>query len=85
MRNCQVRLNMNYEIYIEESSPVRVLSNVIDEIYQKALEKLEGYQQKIQQYEQYNSLFDGRNSFSKTDTDATFMHMKEDHIQTRRT
>ena len=35
MRNCQVRLNMNYEIYIEESSPVRVLSNVIDEIYQK--------------------------------------------------
>ena len=85
MRNCQVRLNMNYEIYIEESSPVRVLSNVIDEIYQKALEKLEGYQQKIQQYEQYNSLFDGRNSFSKTDTDATFMHMKEDHIKTSRT
>ena len=35
MRNCQVRLNMNYEIYIEESSPVRVLSDVIDEIYQK--------------------------------------------------
>ena len=35
MRNCQVSLNMNYEIYIEESSPVRVLSNVIDEIYQK--------------------------------------------------
>ena len=26
---------MNYEIYIEESSAVRVLSNVIDEIYQK--------------------------------------------------
>ena len=26
---------MNYEIYSEESSPVRVLSNVIDEIYQK--------------------------------------------------
>ena len=35
MRNCQVRLNMNYEIYIEEGSPVRVLSNVIDVIYQK--------------------------------------------------
>ena len=46
MRNCQVRLNMNCEIYIEESSPVRVLSNVIDVIYQKALEKLDGYQQK---------------------------------------
>ncbi|SFW41296.1 hypothetical protein SAMN02910447_02424, partial [Ruminococcus sp. YE71] len=35
MRNCQVRLNINYEIYIEESSPVRVLGNVIDEIYSK--------------------------------------------------
>ena len=28
-----------------------------------------------------NRLFDGRNSFSKTDTDATFMHMKEDHMR----
>ncbi len=35
MRNCQVRLDMNYDFYIEESSPVRVLSNVIDVIYQK--------------------------------------------------
>ena len=49
--------------------------------YQKALEKLEDYYQKMQQYERYNSLFDGRNSFSKTDTDATFMHMKEDHMK----
>ena len=50
-------------------------------IYQKALEQLEEYQEKLQQYERYNSLFDGRNSFSKTDTDATFMRMKEDHMQ----
>ena len=50
-------------------------------VYQKALEKLEEYHQKMQQYERYNSLFDGRNSFSKTDTDATFMHMKEDHMR----
>ena len=35
MRNCQVRLNMNYEVYIEESSLVRVLGTVIDEIYLK--------------------------------------------------
>lgn len=32
-------------------------------------------------YDNYNRLFDGRNSFSKTDPDATFMHMKEDHMQ----
>ena len=49
--------------------------------YQKALEKLEEYAEKLTQYEYYNSLFDGRNSFSKTDTDATFMRMKEDHMK----
>lgn len=50
-------------------------------VYQKALEKLEGYRDKMAQYDYYNSLFDGINSFSKTDTDATFMHMKEDHMR----
>lgn len=34
-----------------------------------------------EKYQKYNALFDGRNSFSKTDTDATFMHMKEDHMR----
>ena len=49
--------------------------------YQKALEKLEGYRDKMAQYDYYNSLFDGRNSFSKTDTDATFMRIKDDHMK----
>ena len=31
-------------------------------------------------YEEYKSKFKGRNSFSKTDEDATFMRMKEDHM-----
>ena len=48
---------------------------------QKTLEQLEDYRSKMQKYELYNSLFDGRNSFSKTDTDATFMRMKEDHMK----
>jgi transposase len=34
-----------------------------------------------QKYEKYNETFDGRNSFSKTDPDATFMHMKDDHMR----
>ena len=50
-------------------------------VYQKALEKLEEYAEKLALYEHYNSLFDGRNSFSKTDTDATFMRMKDDHMK----
>ena len=36
-----------------------------------------------QKYEEANELFDGRNSFSKTDTDATFMCMKEDPMKNR--
>ena len=32
-------------------------------------------------YEKYNETFRGRNSFSKTDPDATFMHMKGDHMR----
>ena len=34
-----------------------------------------------QKYEQQKSTFKGRNSYSKTDTDATFMRMKEDHMK----
>ncbi|KIL45259.1 transposase [Jeotgalibacillus soli] len=34
-----------------------------------------------QKYEQQKSTFEGRNSYSKTDTDATFMRMKEDHMK----
>lgn len=35
------------------------------------------YQPRAQKYEEYQALFKGRNSFSKTDHDATFMRMKE--------
>lgn len=48
---------------------------------QRSLEKLREYKEKLNKYEHYNRLFDGRNSFSKTDTDATFMRMKEDHMK----
>lgn len=34
---------------------------------------------KLQKYEAYTETAGGRNSFSKTDTDATFMHMKYDY------
>jgi hypothetical protein len=33
-----------------------------------------------EKYEQYRKQFNGRNSFSKTDPEATFMRMKEDHM-----
>jgi transposase len=50
-------------------------------VLQKHIETLNEYIEKQKKYDSYNKIFDGRNSFSKTDTDATFMHMKEDHMR----
>jgi len=47
---------------------------------QKLLEALYSYKERQGGYDESNKLFDGRNSYSKTDTDATFMRMKDDHI-----
>ena len=38
------------------------------------------YLPRKEKYELHNTKFNGRNSFSKTDEDATFMRMKEDHM-----
>ena len=40
---------------------------------QASLDKIEGYEEKLR-------ICGERNSYSKTDTDATFMHMKDDHM-----
>ena len=48
---------------------------------QRDFEAVKESKEKLEKYTEYNSLFKGRNSFSKTDTDATFMHMKEDHMR----
>ena len=48
---------------------------------QKHLELLSEFIEKQSKYDLYNAIFDGRNSFSKTDHDSTFMHMKEDHMK----
>lgn len=48
----------------------------------KAVSKLENdYLPRQQKYEEQEALFQGRNSYSKTDVDATFMRMKEDHMK----
>lgn len=48
---------------------------------QKLKEELENYYERQKKYNTHNQLFDGRNSYSKTDPDATFMHMKNDHMR----
>ena len=47
----------------------------------KVLRKVkDDFSVRAKKYEIYLDTFKGRNSFSKTDTDATFMRMKEDHM-----
>jgi transposase len=48
---------------------------------QRDTELLESYLARKAKYRDYNATFKGRNSFSKTDRDATFMRMKEDHMR----
>jgi transposase len=48
---------------------------------QRAIETLEELLNRQRKYQDYIDTFKGRNSFSKTDKDATFMHMKEDHMR----
>lgn len=47
---------------------------------QRDFEQLEEYLERKNKYKEYFSILDGRKSFSKTDPDATFMRMKEDHM-----
>ena len=48
----------------------------------KVLRKVkDDFSVRSEKYENYQETFEGRNSFSKTDPDATFMRMKEDHMK----
>jgi len=45
---------------------------------QKSIETLEGYIDKLKEYTKHLHICGDRNSYSKTDPDATFMRLKED-------
>ena len=42
------------------------------------------YLERQSKFDLYNSIFNWRNSFSKTDIDAIFMHMKDDNMKIQR-
>ena len=48
---------------------------------QRDIETVSAYSERQAKYEANNATFRGRNSFSKTDPDATFMHLKDDHMR----
>ena len=39
------------------------------------------WSEQLRKYESQGKILDGRNSYSKTDNDATFMRMKEDYMK----
>jgi len=49
-----------------------------NKVEKKQIKELEKHQKKLQEYEQKLEILGERNSYSKTDPDATFMRMKED-------
>jgi transposase len=52
-----------------------------DKDLKKAKKALESdYIPRMEKYQHYEEILGNRNSFSKTDTDATFMRMKDDHL-----
>ena len=48
---------------------------------QKSIEIVDEYLSRLKKYNQYLHIAGNRNSFSKTDHDATFMRMKEDAMR----
>jgi transposase len=54
---------------------------VAKKIKQKLSYARRNWPKKMAEYEEKEQILGGRNSYSKTDTDATFMRMKDDHMQ----
>lgn len=56
--------------------------DVSDKIKGKLKRITKEYPKKIEEYKEKEAILQERNSYSKTDHDATFMRMKEDHMDT---
>ena len=50
-------------------------------VHQRYLELFQRFLDRQLLYDLHHSRFGNRNSYSKTDVDATFMHMKDDHMR----
>ena len=48
---------------------------------QKYFELFRKFQERQVTYDWHTASFQGRNNYCKTDPDATFMHMKDDHMR----
>src|SRR5450432_825935 len=55
-------------------------NNVSKQVKQKLSYAKKNWPAALDKYQVQEKILDGRNSYSKTDTDATFMRMKDDHM-----
>ena len=90
------QLNSRYALNVTNDSPLEKIKEILAAqikepfVYgrgkrktklQQDIEQIGSFIEKQTKYEKYNQTFKGRNSFSKTDPDATFMRMKDDHMR----
>jgi len=73
-REMEARLAARKEKHQEDPKGSATLKQAVKKIRKNFLPRL-------QKYEQQQQILGERNSFSKTDEDATFMRMKEDHMR----
>lgn len=66
---------------VEKINEVLKDKKVNKEVRQKLNYARRNWSLKLAQYSRQQQILQGRNSYSKTDTDATFMRMKEDHMK----
>ena len=67
---------------VQTSQGLTELAQETEAEIEKLLHKLrKDYVPRMKKYEEAEEIFAGRNSYSKTAHDATFMHMKEDHMK----
>lgn len=70
----EVVKSLNEELENREKSKVK-------RSIKSKVKKLGDAAEKLDKYEQQEKILDGRNSYSKTDNDATFMRMKDDELK----
>ncbi|MCD9577581.1 IS5/IS1182 family transposase, partial [Flavobacterium sp. SCIV07] len=68
------------EAAINKINAVLKEKKVPSKVRQKLNYAKKNWPKNLEKYKQQEEILQNRNSFSKTDTDATFMRMKEDHM-----
>jgi hypothetical protein len=66
---------------VEQIDKVLADKPVSKKLKQKVRYAKKNWPVKLQEYKEKEKILGERNSYSKTDSDATFMRMKEDHMQ----